>query len=50
MLFVSRSFSLVEISKTTFSVLVASQQYTLAVIRPDVYADGKVDEIVEKVG
>ncbi|CAF0900822.1 unnamed protein product [Rotaria sordida] len=28
---------------------ITSQQYTLAVIRPDAYADGKVDEIVETI-
>lgn len=30
-------------------ILLASHQYTLAVIRPDANADGKVDEIVDKV-
>ncbi|CAF3852842.1 unnamed protein product [Rotaria sp. Silwood2] len=28
---------------------ITSQQYTLGVIRPDAYADGKVDEIVDKI-
>ncbi|CAF2054815.1 unnamed protein product [Rotaria magnacalcarata] len=28
---------------------IASQQYTLAVIRPDAYADGKVEEIVDQI-
>jgi nucleoside diphosphate kinase len=27
----------------------ASHQYTLAVIRPDAYADGKTGEIIDKV-
>ncbi|CAF1180180.1 unnamed protein product [Adineta ricciae] len=28
---------------------IASHQYTLATIRPDAYADGKVDEIIQKI-
>jgi len=35
--------------KEKFSTFIASQQYTLEVIRPDAYADGKANEIVDKV-
>lgn len=42
-------FSSVDKNNKIISFVLASQQYTLAVIRPDAYADGKVEEIVDKV-
>lgn len=41
---------ILKLSKVTFSTLIVSQQFTLAVIRPDAYAEGKVNEVIDAVG
>lgn len=40
-------FEIIHPDRSVF--FLASQQYTVAIIRPDVHADGKTSEIIEKV-